>query len=279
MSLFDIAKRLAGPRLDADLLNDVDLELVEFAVKAMEPLARYFRAEVRGLDRLPDGPALLVGNHNAGITFMEPFFLGRELFLQKGKLLHYLAHDAMVSLPLVGNLLMGVGAIRASHDAADKAFSAGKKVVVFPGGNYEAFRPYAERDQVDFKGRTGYVRLALRNKVPIVPIASVGGHETFFVIKRGQRIAEKLGIKRYLRSDSFPLFLGLPWGIGLGPIFHLPLPAKLEVEVGDPIEITEDPETLLNDHDALRVVGERVEAAIQSQVAEMMKRRRWPVLG
>jgi 1-acyl-sn-glycerol-3-phosphate acyltransferase len=271
--------RLFGPRLDPDALSKPDPALVEVAKPTLRALKAYFRAEVCGLENMPEGKALVVGNHNGGITFFEPFFLGLEWYLSSGELLHYLGHDAMVAMPLVGNMLIKLGVIRASHDAANKAFEAGRKVVVFPGGNYEAFRPYAERHVIDFGPKTGYIKLALRNHVPIVPVLGIGGHETFFVLKRGARLARFTGVKRYLRSESFPIFLGLPWGVGFGPIFHLPLPAKTVVEVGEPISLDEYGPEVLEDKDALQAISRMVQDRLQEMMDRRALERQWPILG
>ncbi|MBW2256506.1 MAG: alpha/beta fold hydrolase, partial [Deltaproteobacteria bacterium] len=271
--------QLFGTRLDADTVAEPDPALVDVVRPALQALKAYFRAEVHGLENMPEGKALVVGNHNAGITFMEPFFMGLEWYLQSGELLNYLGHDAMVAMPLVGNMLIKLGVIRASHDAAQQAFEAGRKVVVYPGGNYEAFRPYTQRHTIDFGPKTGYVKLALRNKVPIVPVLAIGGHETFFVLKRGARIAKYTGVKRFLRSESFPIFLGLPWGVGFGPIFHLPLPAKTVVEVGEPISLEEYGPEALEDKEALQAISRKVQDRLQEMMDRRALERQWPILG
>ncbi len=272
---------LLGPPLDPDAIDDVDLDLAAVIAPLVGLLGRYLRAEVRGIERLPDGPAVVVCNHNAGITAPEPLLLGRAYYEHSGRRgsLRFLGHDAMTAIPLVGNMLIRLGMIRASHANADRALAAGEKIAVLPGGNYEAFRPFSQRHLVDFHGRVGYVRLALRNRVPIVPVLCLGGHETFFVISRGERMARLTGVKRLLRSDSFPLFLGLPWGIGVGPIFHLPLPAKVLVEVGEPINLDGYGPEHLEDRQALEAIGQRVEGELQAMMDRRAAERRWPLLG
>jgi 1-acyl-sn-glycerol-3-phosphate acyltransferase len=272
---------LFGPRLDPDRVGDPDFDLVRMAEPVIDLMKKYFRAEVLGIENMPRGKALLVGNHNAGITFFEPFFLGMEWYRYTGgqDYLYFLGHDAMVALPLVGNMLLKLGVIRAGHATANRALESGKKVAVFPGGNYEAFRPYKERYKIDFGGKTGFVKLALRHRVPIVPILSIGGHETFFVLARGEKLAELTGVKRFLRSESFPIFLGLPWIIGMGPIFHLPLPAKLTVEVGTPISLDQyKPEDAEN-----KEITSEIARSVQDTLQQMMDRRAsertFPVLG
>ena len=275
-------RRLVGAPLDAEAVVDPDLDLARLVAPLVELLNHYFRGEVDGLDNLPEGEALLVANHNAGITSMETFLFGLRYYRHTGgrELIRFLGHDMMARLPVLGNFLIQVGMIRASHAAADRALQAGCKVMVLPGGNYEAFRPYRQRHRVDFGGHVGYVRLALRNRVPVVPVLCLGGHETLYVVFRGERLARLTGVKRFLRSDSFPLFFALPWGVALGPIFHLPQPAKLEVEVGEPLDLhehldggdPEDPQVLA-----------RLSALVQDRIQQMMNaragRRRWPVIG
>ena len=274
--------RMLGPALDPDAVAEPDLDLVKLVAPVLEVLSAYFRAEVEGLERVPDGPSLMVANHNAGITSMEPFLLGLRWYQRTGgqDLIRFLGHDMMGRIPLVGNMLIQVGMIRASHAAADRALSEGHKVLVLPGGNYEAFRPYKERHRVDFGGHVGYVRLALRNGVPIVPVLNLGGHETLYVVWRGEALARLTGAKRLLRSDSFPLFFALPWGLALGPLFHLPIPAKLEVEVGDPMDLSEH---LNGDDPEERRTLERLSGLVQQRLQQMMDarvaRRRYPVLG
>ena len=275
-------RRLVGAPLDAEAVVEPDLDLAQLVAPVVELINRYFRGEVVGLEKIPEGQALLVANHNSGITSMETFILGLRYFQHTGgrELIRFLGHDMMGRLPLVGNFLIQVGMIRASHTAADKALQAGSKVMVLPGGNYEAFRPFRQRHRVDFGGHVGYVRLALRNRVPVVPVLCLGGHETLYVLFRGERLARLTGVKRFFRSDSFPLFLALPWGVALGPIFHLPLPAKLEVEVGEPMNLWEhldggDPE----DRQVLARLSELVQGRIQQMMDVRVSHRRWPIIG
>ncbi len=274
--------KLVGPPLDPEAVSEPDLDLARLASPVVALINRYFRGEVHGLDNIPEGAALMVANHNAGITSMETFILGLRYFEHTGHrdVIRFLGHDMMARLPVLGNFLIQVGMIRASHRAADRALQAGAKVTVLPGGNYEAFRPYSQRHRVDFGGHVGYVRLALRNRVPVLPVLCLGGHETFYVVRRGARLAKLTGAKRFLRSDSFPLFFGQPWGLALGPIFHLPLPAKLEVEVGEPLHLWEhldggDPED--------RQVLDRLSGLVQQRIQQLMDgrvaRRRWPIIG
>ena len=186
-----VLRKILGPPLDPDQLRDPDEDLLELAMPLLGLLERYFRAEIHGVDNIPQGPALIVGNHNAGITFMEPFLFGKRYHQQRGGQMdiHGLGHDALWKIPGLNNLLMMLGGVRASHDNAARIFADGRKVAVWPGGNYESFRPWSQRHRVDLGGHKGFVRLAFRHGVDIVPLMSLGGHEAFFVLRRGQRLA------------------------------------------------------------------------------------------
>ncbi len=272
---------LFGPLQDPDEVGELDLDLGDVVVPLLKILKLYFRAEVRGLENIPSGQALLVGNHNGGITFMEPFMLGMEWYkwTQGKDALYWLGHDVMMSLPVLSNLLMKLGGVRASHETAGKVFEMGRKVAVFPGGNYEAFRPFKERYKVDFGGKKGFIRLALRHGTPIVPVLCLGGHETFFILHRGEKLAELTGAKKWLRSESFPIFIGLPYGLGIGPIFHWPLPAKCLVEVGQPISLAGYSPKDAGDPEVLQDLYDMVQGRLQDMMDRRVSERRFPVLG
>jgi len=106
-----------------------------------------------------------------------------------------------------------------------------------------------------------------------------GDHESFIILRRGARLARITGMRKYLRSESFPLFLALPWGIGFGPIFHLPLPAKTIVDVGDPISLDEYGDEVLQDREKLAEISDMVQGRIQEMMDRRAAERRWPIIG
>jgi hypothetical protein len=102
--------------------------------------------------------------------------------------------------------LRRAGVIEASRENAAKALRDGAVVLVFPGGDYDSYRPTFTGNVIDFAGRTGYVRTAIETGVSIVPMVSIGGQETQLFLARGDSIARRLGLKRarmeILRSAS-----------------------------------------------------------------------------
>jgi 1-acyl-sn-glycerol-3-phosphate acyltransferase len=127
----------------------------------------------------------------------------------------------------------------------------------------------------------GFVRTAVRSGVPIVPVASVGGHDTAFVLYEGRWIANGVdrisGLKRKLRGTRLPIVLGFPFGLTIETIpTHLPLPAKIRTELLDPIHVDHDPERA-NDREYVTSVYREVESAIQDAMDRLAKQRRFPI--
>lgn len=275
MSLRTALRRALTHPTDPTDPESIDLELIEELTPWVDRACRvWYRLGVEGLDSVPDGAALLVGNHNAGTTMLEALGAFARFYRQRpSDLCHALAHDAIVDMPALGSLLTRIGALRAGHESADAAFSSGRKVVVFPGGNREAFRPWRERHRVDFGGRTGFVRLALRHQVPIVPVVFHGGHDTLVILRRGERLARWTGLRERLRTDAWPVMLALPWGLAIGPWFHLPAPVRCTTRFLPPMPPPAGPEAA-DDPEVCAAWRDDVEAAMQEALTELAQSRR-----
>lgn len=226
-------------RYDIDSIDNRDEETVAQAVEALEgPLFRYFRPVIRGIDRIPGGPALYVGNHNAGFLSPDTFTFAIAAYRAHGieAVPHGLGHEVAIRLPLFHRPLARLGAVRASHDNARRLFARGQKVLVYPGSDLDTFRSFRDRDRVIFGTRRGYLRLALREGVPIVPVVTAGAQSTWLVLSDGQWIARGLGLDRILRTKAWPVVISIPWGLTIGPPPpHFPFPSRLYQEVLDPI--------------------------------------------
>lgn len=261
---------------DPELMNEVAPMIYWLCQK-------YFRLEVHGIENVPPGKALVVGNHNSGVSFYEAIGVGSYWYLQHGMsdMMHSLAHDAIINLPLVGNFMRRVGALQASHESAHQAFARNRKVLVFPGGNLEAFRPYQDRHRIVFGNRKGFIKLAIREQVPIVPTVFLGGHEGFYVLNDGARISQLLGLKKipFLRSDTWPLMLTFPWGLVFGPLAHIPLPTKCVTQFLSPIEVRHYSPDDADNPAVLDEVYNQVVNTMQHALSEMAANRRFPILG
>jgi 1-acyl-sn-glycerol-3-phosphate acyltransferase len=125
--------------------------------------------------------------------------------------------------------------LRAGHVSARHAFAAGHCVLVYPGSDLETFRPFHDRGRIVLGGRKGFLELALREGVPIVPVVTAGTHEQIIVLTRGDRLARLLHAHAWARTEVLPLMLALPWGLTSGFVPYWPLPAQTSLAFGEPI--------------------------------------------
>lgn len=225
------------PDLDAR-----DPEFIRAQLPGMWLLASlYFRAEVHGLDRIPeDRPVLFVGNHSGGNMSPDTlvFMLAFNTYFALERPIYALAHALVTSWPGLGGFLKRWGVLTAGPDAAARALRSGACVLVYPGGDVDAHRPWTARHEVRFDGRKGFLRTAREAGVPIVPVVAAGGHDTFLTLTDGRRLAKALRLDKLARLKVLPISLALPWGINVGDFLgHLPFPAKIRVEVLDPIDV------------------------------------------
>jgi 1-acyl-sn-glycerol-3-phosphate acyltransferase len=265
-------------RLTADL-DDRDPDYIREHLPTAWLLASlWFRGEVRGMERIPERePVLLVGNHSGGTITPDTivFTLAFNTYFGVERPFYQLAHNLVLTSP-VGPFLRRFGTVAASHDNARKALNSGAAVLVYPGGDWEVNRPTWEANRIDFAGRRGFVRLALDTGVPIVPVVSVGGQETAIFLTHGERLSRLLRLDKLLRLKALPINLSLPWIVNVGDFLgHLPLPAKITVQVMDPIDLRER----YGSKPDVDEVYEDVTGMMQRQLTELAAERRLPVLG
>jgi 1-acyl-sn-glycerol-3-phosphate acyltransferase len=238
----------------------------------------YFRGEVRGLGNIPEtGPVLLVGNHSGGNLTPDTtvFTLAFYAYFGVERAFYQLAHNLVLSLPGLG-ALRKYGTVAASPENARKALESGAALLVYPGGDHEVHRPSWERHKVDFDGRKGFIRLALEQDIPIVPVVSAGGQETALFLTRGEGLARALGLDRAFRLKVLPISLALPWGLNVGDMLgHIPLPAKITVEALPPIHLRDE----FGAEPDLDEVYDHVMRVMQETLDALGSERRLPVLG
>jgi len=260
-----------------------DPDFVEHVLETVEPvLRRYFRAEAHGGEHIPaEGPALLVGNHSGGLQTTESLVIFREVMRQHGKdrALYGLGHNIVFDDPTFRKYAGRFGALRAGHENARRAFECDALVLVYPGSDLDSFRPWSERNRVVFGNRTGFVRLALESRVPIVPVVTVGAQEAFYVLTRGEGLARMLGLKKRLRTEVFPIALSLPWGIAPATLPYIPLPTKMVTRFGPPIRFDHLAPDAARDPAVVARCYEEVHAAMQGMLDGLAAQRRWPIVG
>jgi 1-acyl-sn-glycerol-3-phosphate acyltransferase len=190
-----------------------------------------------------------------------------------------LFHSFFLGLPGLGPVMARAGAVEASPSKAEAILRGGGILIDYPGGDYEVFRPWWERNRIEFGDHLGVVRLALRTQVPVVPAVSVGTHETLFVLARGERVAKWLGLDRIFRINVMPLVLGPPFGVVPGGSAW-PLSAKITVELCEPIDCSTRYGPEAAEHDVVvRACYEELTTTMQAVLDRLVRARRFPILG
>jgi 1-acyl-sn-glycerol-3-phosphate acyltransferase len=260
-------------------LDERDPDYIRESLPRLWMLASlYYRGEVRGLERIPEeGPVLLVGNHSGGNLTPDTgvFTLAFNTYFGVERRFYQLAHNLVLSMPGLG-WLRKYGTVAASPENADEALDSGAVLLVYPGGDYEVHRPSWERSKVGFDGRQGWIRLALKHDVPLVPVVSVGGQETQLFLSRGEGLAKLLRLDKLFRLKVLPISVGLPWVINVGDMLgHVPLPAKITIQVLQPINLRER----YGKEPDLDQIYDDVIGSMQQVLTSLQEERRLPVLG
>jgi 1-acyl-sn-glycerol-3-phosphate acyltransferase len=254
---------------DPDDLPDCgfDPAFIERAAPLLEFLwSRYFRVQLRGMENVPAGGALVVANHSGGLPY-------------DGAMLIYAFHrdhpQHRPLRPLVANfafrsswmrpVMCQLGGVRASMENALSLLARGQLVGVFPEGLRGVGKPYRERYRLAHFGRGGFVRLARTAQVPIVPVAIVGAEEIHPLLGKLTRLAQPLGLPYIPITPTFPL---------LGPLGLLPVPTKWSIQVGEPIVVPPGPSA----EDTVEI-AEAVRQRMDQMIADLLVRRRSILFG
>jgi len=268
-------------RLDHEQGDDTpqrDAGYIERRLGAIRALTSYFSPETRGVTNIPaEGPALLVGNHN-GLFYMADTWVTALAIVDRRGTDHpayTLTYDLLFGVPAVGTFLRRIGAIRAGSDEAKAALAQGGLVLDYPGGDWEACRPWLDRNTIDFGGRTGFVRLALRTGVPVVPVVAHGSHDSVIVVSRGEAIARALGLGA-IRIKVFPILWG-PFGLTTVLTPPPPLPSSITVEFLPPIDWSSLGPDAADDPDAVERCANEVIGVMQAALDRLRVEQAHPV--
>lgn len=223
-----------------------------------DAMRRYHRFEVRGLEHLlgQRGSSLVVGYHGRPIAH-DLCMLQALLREKRGPEPRPVLHAAAERMPVLNWLVEGVGFVSGDGASMAETVARGEPVIVTPGGTREGCRSSRVRYRVDWGERLGYLRLALKYGLPIIPAASAGVDDTYVGLNDG-----------YAWGKRLKLPAGLPLWLGLGPLGPWPLsppfPARITLHLGAPLRLDEDGPVDPNDRERLRALHQRVTGAVQA---------------
>ncbi len=281
-----------------DDLSNVDPEFAEKLMPFLKGLHdHYFRVDLQGWENVPEGQAIYVGNHNGLLTFevLMMFYAWWDKFHGSRRALG-LAHAIALDNPFFRWLIPRIGAIPASPELAHEALDRGYSLLVYPGGEKESFRPFNQRKKIDFYQRKGFIRIAIRSGVPLVPVVSIGAHESYVILDRGEGLAEKLGLKEKIRLHGVPVtFRGIffVWCLvsGIFTFFPLllapwaflwifiPLPTQMTFRILPPVDVKGMMDPRLSEEENIQRIYDHILEEMQTVLTEEYAKRKFPVFG
>jgi 1-acyl-sn-glycerol-3-phosphate acyltransferase len=242
----------------------------------------YFRVQTDGWEHVPKtGKVLLIGSHNGGLAAPDTMMMTYDWFRQFGTdRLAYALMEPKVwqALPGVARLAAQVGAIQTHPDLVRAALRRDAAVLIYPGGAKDVFRPHSLRNKIYFHGHKGFIKLALQEEAPIIPFISHGAHSTLIVLAdiypQLQQL-HKWGMPWLAGFDPgvFPIYLGLPWGIGVGPLPNIPLPIPIHTRVCPPILFEQYGQEAARDRQYVKQCYDRVCQQMQQELDRLVQEK------
>jgi 1-acyl-sn-glycerol-3-phosphate acyltransferase len=234
-----------------------------------DPMYRHwFRAEWEGLEKIPtEGGALIVANHAGAIPSDAPTIM-HGIETELGRPVYGLADHLFKAIPVVGTLWSRLGGVAAHPENAYRLLrEQNQLVLVFPEGTKGPGKTYNERYRLRRFGRGGFVEIAMRAGVPIIPIAVVGAEESMPTVFRLSNVAKAL------RLPYVPITANhLVFGPLLGTVMYFP--AKFQLRVLDPIHLDVPPDQDRYSKSRIMDEAEAVRVTIQENLYEMLRARR-----
>jgi 1-acyl-sn-glycerol-3-phosphate acyltransferase len=237
---------------DADALVGFQAEACARLAQRLERLGRLLHVEVEGLERVPAGRALLVANHAFG---WDVAFAMAAIRTHLGRPIFALGEHLWWKVPFLRRYAAAVGTVDGTPENVDRLLQRDQLVLVLPGGLREALKPSALRYRLLWGERYGFVRAAIKNATPMLPLASIGADEIFELTGDAFARGRKLGL-----SLPLPRFSGLPHRV------------HLRYVIGEPITPAEPPEAC-DDASALKRTRWTIEGALHELIDRELGKR------
>lgn len=275
LALVPVSKDGLGPDDEGLRRSDVDEwgrseHLRELARRLYGPMYEtWHRVEWEGLDRIPtDGGALLVSNHAGAIPADAPAIM-HGIETELGRPVYGLADEIFKRMPIVGTVWSRVGGVLAHPDNAYRLLREQQQLaLVFPEGTKGTGKTFDERYQLRRFGRGGFVQIAMRAGVPIIPLAVVGAEEAMPILWKSPQLAKVLGIPYFPITAN--MFAFAPLGL-LGAL--LPLPAKIKIRVLEPVHFDVPPDQPRYSRSRIMDESEAIRQKIQEALFDMLRDR------
>jgi 1-acyl-sn-glycerol-3-phosphate acyltransferase len=244
----------------------LDQEFTRRAQPVIDALyTKWWRVETSGAENVPDGGRVILCANHAGAVPYDGLMLAAALRREHParRTLRWLADDFVFHFPFMGVALNRLGAVRACQENAERLLRSSNVVGVFPEGVKGVSKSFGERYQLQRFGRGGHIKLALRTRTPIVPVAIVGSEETHPMLPTGP-------IAKLLNMQFLPVTPTFPW---LGPLGLVPLPSKWSITFLPAIPVDGYDKDAADDELLVGRLNEKVRAAIQDELSRRVRAR------
>lgn len=268
----DVLKRRLKGEYETDEWGK-DPEYIEAALPFFTFLyTKYWRVELIGHTNVPEaGRALLVSNHSGQLPFDGAMLsTGLMQHHSAARELRALYASWFPTLPFVSDILVKTGQVLGNDENAQRLLEQDHLVAVFPEGYKGVGKLYRDRYHLARFGRGGFVRVALKTKAPLIPVAVVGAEETYLSLYKSQTLAKLVGF------PYFPLSPTFPW---LGPLGLIPLPTKWYIEIGEPIPTDHYPEGSDQNLMLISQLTDQIRDTVQRMLYERLAVRKSIFLG
>jgi 1-acyl-sn-glycerol-3-phosphate acyltransferase len=241
-------------------MHDVTINTAAAFLFLLNPRRLYHRAEIEFAERFPaSGGAVIVSNH--GRLDFDSFILAGLILRSRKRLVRLMADHMWSRLPVAQRIMSRAGAVDGTRENAMHLLGKGEMILTYPGGVREIMSSRFGHERIDWQGRTGFAKVAIAAKVPVIPVAGIGVNNGFIFLSKGRLLGKLLfqGILRLgpaYKDYRDPLVIGLPLlPLPLSIAVHFPLPCKLRYVVGEPVYPEESPAERTEDRLAARVAA------------------------
>jgi len=249
----------------------IDKETLKFTALIINFMYKYWnRVEVFNNENIPkNGSALVIANHG-GVLPIDAAHIGTSILMETDppRLVRTLVERFLPKLPYVYSFMTKVGQIVGTYENAEIILDSGELLQIFPEGSKGASKPYYKYYELE-EFNVGFMELAIKKKVPIIPVGVVGSMEQTLVLFDFKTLAKKLNMPSFPITPFFPI---------LGPLGMIPLPSKYRIVFGKPLYFDKYNEDILEDIEATKNLVNQVKDEIKSLIDFGLKKRTFPFL-
>jgi 1-acyl-sn-glycerol-3-phosphate acyltransferase len=268
----DVLKRRLTGDYDTDEWG-MDQEFVDAVLPFFNFMYnKYWRVSMEGFDNIPqEGRTLLVSNHSGQLPF-DGAMIGTGILQNhsSARFMRALYASWFPTLPFVSDILTKAGQVMGNDENALRLLEQDHLVAVFPEGYKGVGKLYKDRYHLARFGRGGFVRVALKTKAPLIPVAVVGAEETYISLYKSQTLAKLVGFPYFPISPTFP------W---LGPLGFIPLPTKWYIDIGEPIPTDHYPEGSDSSLMLISQLTDQVRDTVQKMINDRLRMRKSIFMG